>query len=84
LNIHFSTKYGVPSGMVAIGQTLVEKSSCHFDNVLGYLAMASGNFFGSPDQVDFALKLIHDAVEFIESDEFFKVYKIFNVYIILI
>lgn len=59
--------------MVAVGQALVERSTCHFDNVLGYIAMASGHFFGSPDQVDFAVKLIHDAVQFIEEDEFFKV-----------
>lgn len=73
LSIVFFYRYGVPSGMVAVGEALLERSTCHFDNILGYLGLAIGNFFGSPDQVDFAVKLIHEAVEFIETDDFFKV-----------
>lgn len=63
--------------MVAIGEALVERSFCHFDNVLGYVAMASGYYFGTPDDVDYALKLVHDAVELIESDDFFRVIYLF-------
>jgi hypothetical protein len=74
LNSHFSTRCGVPSGLVAVGGALIERSFCQFDNVLGYLGVAVGNSFGSPDQVDFAVEMIHEAVEFIETDPFFEVF----------